>query len=239
MSEERQPASCNGQVAEHQRLARLHAYTCEVKDGSQFGERGSTRSNLPAETPPEISSKSASRAVRSANSIEARSSRTAGRSHDSPPARVTSAASMGPLELRIWPGRVDVHGNEFIARSQDRDPRARKDFDARVAASGGGGDLGGPEPGSSGNQLIAGAGLGRSGNHVFARLKFPPGSKADACAILPGLRGLDVFEHGNGIGVPRGRGPGHDFPCRAGRKRCGRRITGTDRSGDREPGGGF
>ena len=65
---------------------------------------GSTRSNLPAETPPEMSSISALKASASAASRASALSAAVGRIQGSAPAAVTRAASMGALELRIWPG---------------------------------------------------------------------------------------------------------------------------------------
>ena len=72
---------------------------------------GSTRSNLPAETPPVISSRSASSAWASAVSSARALSDAVGKIQGSPPAATTIAASMGPFELRIWPGAgVDLTG---------------------------------------------------------------------------------------------------------------------------------
>src|ERR1019366_723487 len=72
---------------------------------------GSTRSNLPAETPPVMSSRSAFMAWESEESRARASSDALGRSHGSPPAATTIAASMGPFELRIWPGAgIDFTG---------------------------------------------------------------------------------------------------------------------------------
>ena len=65
---------------------------------------GSTRSNLPAETPPVMSRRSASAAWASAASIRLPSSPAVGSIQGWPPAAATMAASMGPLELRICPG---------------------------------------------------------------------------------------------------------------------------------------
>ena len=65
---------------------------------------GSTRSNLPAETPPEMRSMSACMAFASAASRALAVSAAVGRTMGSPPALAKSAASMGAFELRILPG---------------------------------------------------------------------------------------------------------------------------------------
>src|ERR1700690_2307793 len=65
---------------------------------------GSTRSNLPAETPPVMSRRSAEAALASAASMDLAVQPAFGKIQGEPPAAETMTASMARLELRIWLG---------------------------------------------------------------------------------------------------------------------------------------
>jgi len=97
-----------GHLSEYQRLAWLDAHARELETSSRANQSRLYEIEFSRRNAAVIRSRSASAAWASAVSRARALSDAVGRIHGSPPAATTIAASMGPFELRIWPGQARI-----------------------------------------------------------------------------------------------------------------------------------
>ena len=135
-------------------------------------------------------------------------SEAVGKIQGSPPAATTIAASIGPFELRIWPGagrdltgtisspvvRMATRGRAKTSRAAWPQAAASATCAARNRCSGA-------------QQFISLARLRALGHDVFAH-----GNGALRRQLHLSVRGLYMLKHHHGIGARRNRSAGHDLP---------------------------
>ena len=194
---------------------------------------GSTRSNLPAETPPEIRSMSASQRL-GEGGIESFGGVGGGWQHDgSPPAFGDERGQHGCIGVANFAGPGGgVDWNEFVTGSEDGDARTDVYIEVRVSAGCSKGDLRGGEfmpAGSCSSPRRACAPFAT----MFSPLWILRGGirrMLPKRIFLP--RFFDVLQHDNAIS-PSGNGRAcHDLPSQAFGQRAGWRLAGMRGSGD-------
>ena len=177
---------------------------------------GSTRSNLPAETPPEMRSMSASRGLRK-RGIESFGGIGCCGQDDGFAAGVRDErGEHGGVGVADFAGPGSgVDRNEFIPRGEDGDTGTHIDLEVSISAGCGEGDLSGGEPSACGDLLIAAASLRSLGNDVVSGVDCARGDEADAATQATktcrwGPRGVsrffDMLKHDDAISTGRVRG---------------------------------
>ena len=124
-----------GHLAENQRLAGLDAHAGELEMRAGAGQCRLDKVEFARRNSPVMRSRSASAAWASAVSRARALSAAVGNIQGSPPAATTIAASMGPFELRIWPGGgqgLDRHN--LVAGGENGHTGPGEDLERGVAA---------------------------------------------------------------------------------------------------------
>ena len=144
-----------GQLSKDERLAGLDAHAGEAETRAGAGEGGLDEIEFAGGDAAGEDQQVGFRAWASAWSRASAVSAAAGRIHGSPPAAATMAASMGALELRIWPGPGGLDRDQLVSGGEDGHAGPNEDLERRVTAGGRESDLSGANHGPGGEQIVA------------------------------------------------------------------------------------
>ena len=142
---------------------------------------GSTRSNLPAETPPVMSSMSAWAAWASAASRASAVSAAVGRTRAHRLPRPPWRPAWGVGVVNLAGGGRGRDGNQFVAGGENGHAGAGVDGEGGVSAGSGQGNLREVDRGSGGEQLVACAGLRAAGHDIVARSRQCAAAAGERC----------------------------------------------------------